>query len=287
MKVFLTGGTGFIGSNVLQLLLNRNIEVTAHRRNPNSLPKLKIDFPIKWLTKPVKEITPDDFKGIDILLHLASHSVQYPFDSLHNNIHFNVIEPIDLIHKFAESGGKNIIITGSCSEYGNSCNHYKFIPVNAPLLPVDSYGASKAMFYLAIRELVPSLNLRIKYLRLFHIYGPGENPKRLYPSLKYHSQNNLDFKLTLGEQIRDFVHVEDLSKTLLTELETMIGSNQTFLVTKNIGSGTPISLKEFVEKYWANNKTEGKLKFGALPYRKNEIMRYVPDINLVLKEQFN
>ena len=129
--------------------------------------------------------------------------------------------------------------------------------------------------------------LRIKYLRLFHVYGPGENQRRLYPSLKYHSENNLDFKLTQGEQIRDFVHVDDISKILFDECETMIGLKETFLITKNIGSGAATSLREFVEKHWTNSKAEGKLMFGALPYRKNEVMRYVPDIKFTLKEQFS
>ena len=51
------------------------------------------------------------------------------------------------------------------------------------------------------------------------------------------------------------------------------------MVVKNLGSGNPQSVREFVEHWWKKFEAKGKLKLGAVPYRENEVMRFVPDLN--------
>lgn len=277
MRVFLTGATGFIGSHVLRILLRSNHEVVAHRRKLDSKPKIEIDDPITWLTKSFKDLCEDDFENIDVLLHLASHSVQYPFDNLENNIKYNVIEPLEVFQKAIKAGISNLVVTGSCSEYGKSGERLEFIPTEAPLEPTDNYGTSKAMSYLAFRRFAENNQINFTYLRLFHVFGPGESTKRLWPSLKEAAIAGRDFDMTKGEQVRNFTYVEDMASLLINECENIV-NNSTRISVKNLGSGRTESIREFAEYWWLKWEAKGKINFGKIEYRPNEIMSYLPKL---------
>ena len=82
--------------------------------------------------------------------------------------------------------------------------------------------------------------------------------------------------MTLGEQIRDFLHVKDAAKIILDSIGTQKNKQ---IIVRNIGSGVPIKIRDFAEKIWSEKKAKGNLLFGTIPYRDGEVMRYVPDIN--------
>ena len=277
MKIFLTGGTGFIGSHVLKQLLASDFEVIAHRRKENSSPNIPIDGSVNWLTKPVSEIEPLDFAGVDVLLHLASHSVQYPFDTLENNIHYNVVEPLEMFDMAFQSGVSKYVVAGSCFEYGRSGERYDYIPIDAPLEPTNDYASSKAISFLAFRQFVLNKRVSLSYQRIFHAFGEGQPEHRLWPSIKNAALEGGDFELTPGEQIRDFVPVEDVARKLIVATVAIVDLDSGILV-ENIGSGTPQSISEFSKHWWEFWGAPGTLKIGALPYRENEVMRFVPKL---------
>ena len=276
MKIFLTGGTGFIGSHVLKKLMSSPIEVIAHRRGEDSHPKISIDQPINWLTKAVPQIEVTDFDGVDVLLHLASHSVQYPFDTLANNIHYNVVEPLEMFEKACQAGVKNYVVAGSCFEYGLSGERYEFIPPDAPLEPTNDYATSKAMFYLATRQLVKSYRVGISYNRLFHVFGPGESKERFWPSLRRAAISGQDFDMTPGEQVRAFTPVGEMAELLIEKCHWIHRTTGVSFSVSNLGSNSVMSLREFAESWWEHYEASGNLIFGKVPYRPNEVMRYVP-----------
>ena len=87
--------------------------------------------------------------------------------------------------------------------------------------------------------------------------------------------DNVNFEMSKGEQIRDFTPVEEVSKKLF-DLAISLSELPSGGIIKNIGRGTPTSLLEFANEQWSKRNSKGKLIPGALPYRKEEIMRYVP-----------
>lgn len=279
MKLFLTGGTGFIGSHVLKQLLASDIEVIAHRRKESSFPNIPIDYSVIWLTKPVSELRPLDFQDVDVLLHLASHSVQYPFDSLENNILFNAVEPLGMFEKAYQAGVTKYVVAGSCFEYGLSGERYEYIPTEAPLEPTNDYATSKAMSYLAFRQFALNKGVSLSYQRIFHAFGEGQPENRLWPSIKKAALEGKDLELTAGEQIRDFVPVELVANKLIESCQDLMKGNPQQITVKNIGSGSERTIKSFVLFWWKYWNGTGRLKFGNLSYRKNEIMRYVPELN--------
>ena len=109
------------------------------------------------------------------------------------------------------------------------------------------------------------------------MFGEGEDESRLWPSLKRAAFNGDDFKLTSGEQIRDFTNVTEIAEKILSEVkEFSVNKGETQI--KNIGSNNPQSVKDFSEYWWNHWKAVGKLHFGAKPYRDDEVMRFVPDL---------
>ena len=277
MKIFLTGGTGFIGSHVLKQLIDSDIEVIAHRRKESSSPNISIEGSVNWLTKPVSDIAPLDFTGVDVLLHLASHSVQYPFDTLEKNIHFNVVEPLSMFDKAHQSGVTKFVVAGSCFEYGSSGERYEYIPTEAPLEPTNDYATSKAMSYLAFRQFALNKKVSLSYQRIFHAFGEGQPENRLWPSIKNAALEGKDLELTPGEQIRDFIPVEKVAKRLIQAAVSIMKSENTISVD-NIGSGLPQSIAHFAKYWWNYWGAAGSLRQGAQPYRDNEVMRFVPKV---------
>ena len=117
----------------------------------------------------------------------------------------------------------------------------------------------------------------LKILRLFQIYGEGELKTRLWPTLREKALKGENLKMTYGDQIRDFIKVDDVSKIILEE---SINMEENRISIKNIGSGNPKKLKDFVFEAWEKLNAKGKIELGSIPYRDNEIMRFVPNTDL-------
>jgi dTDP-6-deoxy-L-talose 4-dehydrogenase (NAD+) len=83
--------------------------------------------------------------------------------------------------------------------------------------------------------------------------------------------------MTYGAQVRDFQPVEQVAIQLLACLEHKIIEPGIPLII-NLGSGKATTLKEFAQQEWTRLRAKGKLLPGSIPYRSNEVMRYVPSI---------
>ena len=276
--ILITGATGFIGSNFINILDEDEFEIIGIKHRIDSTPRLNIERKVTWITSPLEEITSNTFKKVDAVVHLASHSANHPYDTLNNCIDQNVIKHLKFIQNAFEHGIKRFVFAGSCFEYGDSGMRYQYIPVEAPLEPKGSYPVSKAIFFLAIKELFTNKEAAVTYQRIFQVYGEGEAESRFWPTLRKNALAGKDMPMTSGEQIRDFVDVTEVSLILKQKLNIIIKSKESFFQIENLASGNPISLKEFAEYWWAKWNASGKLLFGALPYRENEVMRFVPKI---------
>jgi len=276
MNIFLTGGTGFIGSNFINYAMQLGDNVIALKRE-SSTPRVKLNSEPKWVKKNFLDLELNDFEDIDVFVHMSAHSVIPPVDTLENCLKFNSFEPKLIVEKAMKAGIKKFIFIGSCFEYGNSADKFDKIPINAELKPLDNYSKSKVDFLYKMQELFSEKEFySVNYLRLFHIYGQGENELRFWPSLKKAALNNLDFELTLGEQYRDFMNIEEAIKKIyqkILELDNFYGFE-----IKNMGTGEIKTLKEFAQAEWSKFNAKGVLKFGVIPYRHNEIMRLIPQL---------
>jgi nucleoside-diphosphate-sugar epimerase len=245
MKLFVTGATGFLGSHFLNLLAEHSeIEIIALRRNVKSKPRvLLIKEPI-WLTKQLDQINQFDLVGVDIIVHFAAHSMYPPYDSLDKCLYWNLTAPLQLFNEALKVGINKFVVAGSCFEYGLSGEEFDFIPVDAPLKPTLTYAASKAASSSVFYQFAIQHRVNLSYHRIFQMFGEGEAPSRLWPSLKKAARAGKDFAMTEGEQIRDFIAVEDVAQYFVNaclNVEIIPGKPEFF----NVGSGKPQSIFEF------------------------------------------
>ena len=276
MKVFLTGGTGFIGSNFINYAHSKGIELICLRRN-GSKPRIKLNKIPKWIDGTINDNLIKHLTKCDVLIHLASHSTNVPYDTIENCLEYNLISTLKLLKQANLSGINKFIVAGTGFEFGKSGERYTEIPDNAPLEPTMTYPASKAAASIIFYQWAIENMVKFKYLRIFQVFGKGEDENRLWPSLKKAAINGEDFPLTKGEQVRDFIDVEALVKLIFTELNFKNCENGK-PIYKNIGLGKAQSIKQFVTFWCKKWEAVGKLNFGVIDYRKNEIMRYVPKI---------
>jgi len=275
MKLFVTGGTGFIGSHFLNAALEKGHEIVALRRSADSRPRAPLVRDPMWLDKSMPEVGVADLAGCEALVHLAAYGVGGGMDDWEKCFQINVVESLQLWRQAADAGISRFIICGSCFEYGRSGERFEFIPVAAPLEPTGAYHASKASATMAALALAHEKALELIVLRPFHVYGEGEAPGRFWPSLVAAARAGEDLPMTAGTQVRDFTPVARVAEEFLHFCDGPELSQGVPLV-RNLGTGRPCSLREFAESWWTRLGASGCLLPGVIPQRPNEVMRYVP-----------
>lgn len=276
MKIFVTGGTGFIGGHFLKQALAARHYVFAVRR-PGGRMRMPLSQEPIWLEGHLDGDWSAMLSQCDALVHLAAAGVSPQTADWDGLFDVNVRQSLDLWRQAAKAGVKRLVICGTCFEYGRTGERCEFIPTNAPLEPTHAYAASKAAATMAATALAIEQQIELLVLRPFHVFGEGEATERFWPSLQKAALAGEDFPMTAGEQIRDFVAAERVAEHFASALaRTDLRAGEPKI--ENVGSGKPQTLRAFAEHWWKQWGAKGKLKFGDVPYRIHEIMRYVPEI---------
>jgi len=275
MKLFVTGATGFVGLHfVRQALSSGHSVVATHRRSAAIWQAAGLD----WLACELDALPAGAMVGCDALVHLAAVGVSPKLASRQELAHWNIAVPQQLMECAKAQGVRRVVIAGSAAEYGLSADRYDLIPPDAPLLPASGYAASKAACFVTAHAAALELGLELCYLRIFSAFGEGQSENNFWPALRAAALSGRNFPMTGGEQLRDFVPIEDVSKELLqatTRKDVQAGVPRVW----NVGSGCPVTIREFAQHWWQTWQATGELQLGALPYRPNEPMRFVPLIN--------
>lgn len=215
MKILVTGGAGFIGSHIVKQLLEAGNEVVVYDDFSSSSrtgvdPRAVI---IEGRIQDLKLLT-ESLLGVDSVIHMASYiaveeSVKDPIKYFENNI----MGTASLLESMRGSGVKNIVFSSSATVYGEP----ETLPIleDAPLSAANPYAASKIAMEVMCESFYQTDGFNVTILRYFNPYGPGENhdpethaiPNFILSGIKKEPVP-LYWK---GEQIRDFIYVEDLA----------------------------------------------------------------------------
>lgn len=279
--ILLIGATGFIGRAVHRRLLERGQAVTAVARRAGSLPADWLILPDPW--------TPDSLlarlasRRFDAVVYLAAYgTIGSERDSV-SLFRLNLAMADAAVQAAAAAQAKAFVLAGSSAEYAH-LSTAKRLPESSPLETRRLYGASKAAAGIWSLALGRSLALPTAVVRLFHVFGNNERDGRLFPALVSGLAAGQRVPLSLGNQIRDFLHVNDAADALIAVMDGLRddpSDGRWLAVNACTGRGTSIAgFAELVADTMGASPT--LLGFGDLPVRPDDSARLVGDPTLML-----
>lgn len=201
MKIaILTGGTGFLGYWLLKELVKNDIFVyVIVRKNSKRLNRLNGISGIEIVELDMNEISDLLYhvKTADVFYHLAWEGERNDFNTQMTNIAW----AIDSMKVAEIIGVKQFIMTGSQAEYGI---YNQQIDESTTAAPVTAYGACKLACYNILKTLSDQIDLPLTWVRVFSVYGEGDNPNTLISYLFKCFKKNSIPNLTKGNQLWDF-----------------------------------------------------------------------------------
>ena len=275
-RILITGASGFVAAHVARTCAERNCEILLQSRSGRIPEGLDHCQTVELFNCSFFDLQPELLNGIDCIIHLASAGVS-PRKAEWDELEEVNIKGTLAMCQLALKLKAKIVIAGSYAEYGKSGLRYNAIPVDAPLEPTFPYAISKSAGCQLALGFARSEGLRVAYLRIFNAFGLGQHESNLWPSLISAAKSGQDFEMTEGQQLRDFIQVEDVANQFAhaaTELEMREGSP----FVSNVGSGKPVTVRNFSEYWWKRCDAKGRLMIGCLPYRANEVMRFIPSL---------
>jgi dTDP-6-deoxy-L-talose 4-dehydrogenase (NAD+) len=266
MKVAVTGGTGFLGRHVISELERRAVSILLICRPSTVIPSTMARHSAVRIN--LDEAGPDIFELIgqpDALIHLAWSGLPN-YNSLH---HFETELPrqYQFLKTLVQSGIMNLLVSGTCFEYGNQSG-----PLSEDLetRPENPYGFAKDTLRRQLGFLQKTKQFNLTWARLFYLYGDGQNEKSLFPQLKKTVEMGSPvFNMSGGEQLRDYLPVTTAAQHLA---ELAIRRDNHGVV--NICSGQPISVRKVIELWIAENQWSIELNPGYYPYPDYEPMAF-------------
>ncbi|WP_020395554.1 NAD-dependent epimerase/dehydratase family protein [Thiolinea disciformis] len=283
-QILVTGFNGFLGRHLCTSLIKNNIQVTGIDYNEGCFShKLFTSIPLDLTNKQDTLNTIAKIKP-DYLIHLASLKNRFSSNSDYfTSYQTNTLASLNLIEACLNLNNfKRFIFLGSCDEYGDVSLPFN---ENQQEKPLNSYGLSKLAITKLLLSLKKSHDFPVTILRPTVIYGPEQGSEMFVPALIQSLINNKDFSMTQGEQLRDFVYIDDVISAIIDSVKASDDINGIII---NIGCGVSHRLKDIaltIAKL-INPEALKHLKFGALSYRQNEVMDYAANISLA-QEKLN
>jgi nucleoside-diphosphate-sugar epimerase len=276
MKVFVTGGTGFIGKYVVKKLECEGHNILLLSRKPAIATKKVKTFVgnladiDRWKNK-VKHFKPQ------ATIHMAWEGLpDYGAVVSIKNLEYG----LDLINMLTEIGCKRIICTGSCWEYGQKQGK---VSEESPVEPLNAFSASKNALYWLGRELARENDIAFIWTRIFYVYGPGQRQTSLIPYIISCAKGNKKPVIKNPFAKNDFVYVEDVAAAI-----SMILKNCEQSRIYNIGSGYSVRVKDIVRmiydnfglEYEDNSTSESFVDFWADISKINRDLGWEPKIDI-------
>jgi nucleoside-diphosphate-sugar epimerase len=264
-EVLVTGGTGFIGSHLVERLIQNKIKV--HVLVENKLDNLES---IRGKISVIKGDLSGDFsrypKSIKAIFHLAAYSS--PQECIKNPLlatKININGTQHMLELARSLQVKKFILASSSYVYGN----VKGFPTkeDEQLQPTSPLGSTKASAELLAKSYFDCYEISAAVLRLFTVYGPRSKDDQFIPSLIRQIVSTGAIELRDPEPTRDFIYVEDVVCAFMDALELGPGFG-----TYNIGTGTETSIQEIAKMLAGiSGKKNIKISFGKDSKRADEL----------------
>ena len=269
MKILVTGATGFVGKHVIKELLKYEHEIIAARRTnsadlPRKINTIKLDLDNMDPNKNYFSETGEP----DLLIHLAWQELPNYKEKFH--LEKNLPSHSVFLKNIVDNGLQNLVVTGTCFEYGmkEGC-----LSEDIKSDPQNPYAAAKDELRKFLEQLQAEKYYNLKWLRLFYMYGKGQNPNSLLSQLESAlEKGETTFNMSGGEQLRDYLPIEKVAEYIVTiALQNKING------IINCCSGVPVKVKTLVENYLKEKNKKIELNLGYYPYPDYEAMAFWGD----------
>jgi len=263
-----TGGTGFVGSNLCRSLVKNgwrvHIIAIPHDIGGTLLDDIRDQLDIHvhdgstaCMSSIMATVMPD------IVFHLASLFLsEHTEEDIDRLIISNVLFGNQLLEAMAVHRVFRIVNTGT------SWQHYG----NEAYSPVNLYAATKQAFEDVMRYYVEAKGIKAITLKLFDTYGPNDPRPKLFHLLEKLAQEGSSLTMSPGEQLVDLVHVTDVVAAFEIASDRLVHGlvegHEIYAVT----SGNPMTLKEVVDVFERALRKKLAIEWGGRPYRAREVM---------------
>ena len=249
MKVFITGGAGFIGAHLCKKLLAQNHDVTVFDNFENSLQE---NFTSTFKQK-ITVISGDildysklesSMKNHNLVIHLAA-KISVP-DSVKNpksTFDTNVQGTQNVLNACLQNKITKIIAASTAAVYQNVLSKMT-LDETSPVIPSSPYGTSKLEMEKKINDFTSTNKISATILRLFNVYGNGQSAEYSGVITQFKEKMNNNLPLIIygdGSAVRDFVHIDDVTDAIILATESSKDS------TYNIASGTSTSISDLAK----------------------------------------
>ena len=255
-RILITGASGLIGRHCLQPLIAHGLEVHAADLKIPEEGKAGVNWHQTNLLDPRQVLELISSVEPIHLLHCAWFTEPSQYRDSLKNIQW-VQASLYLLEKFRGYGGQRIVMVGSCAEYDWQYGYCS--ETITPLAPTSLYGVCKHSLQLLLTAFSRKTGLSAAWGRVFSLYGPYEHPDRLVPSVINSLLHGQPARCTHGNQIRDFLFVEDAASALIALLESNVSG------PVNIASGYPVVLKKLVNKIGEKLQQPDRIQMGVVP----------------------
>jgi UDP-glucose 4-epimerase len=276
-RIIVTGGAGFIGSHLVDYLLAHTsaevvvfdnlqrgrLENLAQHRGNNRLDMMQGDIRDAAALQEVVE-------GAAVVYHLAAqatvmggvHDREYTFST-------NVSGTFNVLRAAADSKVERVVFASSREVYGEPIS----LPVDedAPLLAINTYGASKSAGEAFCRAFRREYGLKASILRLANVYGPRDIG-RVIPHWAELAHAGQDLEVYGGKQVIDFVWVDNVVEALYRA-----GTDDRALPAINVGSGTGTRIVDLARRI--SRLAGGRGRVSLLPARPVEVTRFIANVD--------
>lgn len=274
-KVLVTGASGFIGRYCLPLLAAKGYQVHA----VSSQMQHQKSSHVYWHQTDLLNLgaTGDLIAKVQPthLLHFAWFVTPGKFWTSPENLRW-VQASLELLQAFAQCGGQRVVMAGTCAEY--DWNYGYCSEQVTPLLPATLYGTCKHSLQIMLSAFAKEKQLSAAWGRIFFLYGIDEHPNRLVASVIRSLLQDEPARCSHGNQIRDFLYVEDVAGAFVALLESEVTGGV------NIASGYPIILKDVIYKIAEKVNRKDLVQLGVVPTSASEPHLLVADVSRLTDE---
>ncbi|MBL7199328.1 MAG: SDR family NAD(P)-dependent oxidoreductase [Anaerolineae bacterium] len=273
-RVLVTGGSGFIGSALVEELVRRGADVTCVLLPPDPaahLAEVRQEIRICRADLADLEAVRDAVKAArpEAVFHLAATGVADVQVDPALAVRVNVEGTLNLLNAL-QGNYRAFVNTGTCHEYGGNEPPFREDQDPRPELP---YAITKTAAWHFCNRYHRTAGWPIVTLRPFSVYGPRQAPNAFIPACIHAAQVGRDFDMTLGEQTRDCVYVDDIVEGFILAATVPEAIGGTF----NLCTSREVPLYRIAQVIVEQMGHPIAIHRGALPYRGGEIWRLVGD----------